>query len=379
MEQVKRPAPVGSDREPLWGTYMHRKAAHLGIPFTGNFELTAKCNFNCRMCYVHDNSKPDALSGEDWLGIAKEARDAGMVFVLLTGGEPFLHKDFKEIYTGMKRMGLLISINSNGSLLTDELISFFRKDPPLRFNITLYGGSNEAYQSLCGRPAFDTVVGNIRKLREAGIQVRVNATITPYNKDDIAAIYQAGRDLDVPVKGTTYMFPPVRINGGRFGEAPHRFTPHEAAHYMLACREQFMSPEKLATLGDGALPPEADDCVDGSGEHVQCRAGRSTFWVTWDGRMLPCGMFPTDGYSIPQMGFAEAWGKVRAYVESLTLPASCTNCPQRAKCPVCAAATLCEEGDTTVRPAYICEMTRELHRITREKYCSEETQNHEND
>ena len=86
MEQVKRPAPVGSDREPLWGAYMHRKAAFLGIPFTGNFELTAKCNFNCRMCYVHDNTKPDALSGEDWLRIAKEARDAGMVFVLLTGG-----------------------------------------------------------------------------------------------------------------------------------------------------------------------------------------------------------------------------------------------------------------------------------------------------
>jgi glutamine cyclotransferase len=74
---------------------MHRKAAHLGIPFAGNFELTAKCNFNCRMCYVHDNSKPDALSGEDWLGIAKEARDAGMVFVLLTGGELFMDKDFK--------------------------------------------------------------------------------------------------------------------------------------------------------------------------------------------------------------------------------------------------------------------------------------------
>jgi MoaA/NifB/PqqE/SkfB family radical SAM enzyme len=356
---------------------MHRKAAFLGIPFTGNFELTAKCNFNCRMCYVHDNTKPDALSGEDWLRIAKEARDAGMVFVLLTGGEPFLHKDFKEIYTGMKRMGLLISINSNGSLLTDELISFFRKDPPLRFNITLYGGSNETYEALCGRPAFDTVVGNIRKLREAGIQVRVNATITPYNKDDIAAIYQAGRDLDVPVKGTTYMFPPVRVNGGRFGEAPHRFAPHEAARYLLQCREQFMLPEKLAELGDGALPPEADDCVDGSGEHVKCRAGRSTFWVTWDGRMLPCGMFPTDGYSIPQMGFAGAWEKVRAYVESLTLPAVCTDCPQRTKCPVCAAATLCEEGDTTVRPAYICEMTRELHRITREKYCSEEARSHE--
>ena len=372
MEKVNRSVPIGSDQEPLWSTYMHQKASALGLPFTGNFELTAKCNFNCRMCYVHDNTKPDALSAEDWLRIAEEARDAGMVFVLLTGGEPLMHKDFKEIYKGMKRLGLLISINTNGSMFTDEYMEFFRKDPPLRFNISLYGGSNETYKALCGRPAFDTVVHNIRKLKAAGIQVRINASITPYNKDDIQAIYQAGRELEVPVKGTTYMFPPVRVNGGQFGDAPHRFSPHDAARYMLQCREQYLTPDKLAALGQGALPPETDDCVDGSGEHVKCRAGRSTFWITWDGRMLPCGMFPTEGYSIPEMGFTKAWESVRAYVASLTLPAACTGCPQRARCPVCAAAALCETGNTSTRPAYICEMTRELHHVTREKYCPEE-------
>ena len=377
MEKVNRPAPVGGDQEPLWGAYMHGKAAALGIPFTGNFELTAKCNFNCRMCYVHDNSKPDALSASDWLRIAEEARDAGMVFVLLTGGEPLARKDFREIYLGMKRLGLLISINTNGSLFTDELIEFFRKDPPLRFNITLYGGSNETYDTLCGRPAFETVTSSIRKLRAAGIQVRVNASVTPDNCGDIADIYRVGRELEVPVKGTTYMFPPVRINGGQYGEAPHRFTPREAAHYMLTCREQYMTPEGLAALGEGAMPPETDDCVDGSGEHIKCRAGRSTFWITWDGRMLPCGMFPVEGCSVSELGFTKAWESVRAYVSSLTLPAACAACPQRARCPVCAAAALCETGDTTVRPAYICDMTRELHRITREKYCSKETHTHE--
>ena len=221
MEKEKR---IGMDAEPLWSTYMNQRAAALGIPLTGNFELTTRCNFNCRMCYVHDNSQPDALTAEDWLRIAKEACDAGMVFALLTGGEPMLRKDFSEIYRGIKKMGVLISINSNGASLNDELFELLRKDPPLRINVTLYGGSNETYRRLCGVPAYDTVVSNIRKLRAAGIQVRVNASITPDNREDIAAIFQTCNELDVPVKATTYMFPPVRVNGGLFGDAPARFS-----------------------------------------------------------------------------------------------------------------------------------------------------------
>ena len=39
--------------EPLWSTYIHQKGARLGLPVTGTFELTPRCNFNCNMCYVH--------------------------------------------------------------------------------------------------------------------------------------------------------------------------------------------------------------------------------------------------------------------------------------------------------------------------------------
>ena len=42
--------------EPAWSTYFHAKGAALGLPVAGNFELTTRCNFNCKMCYVHDNN-----------------------------------------------------------------------------------------------------------------------------------------------------------------------------------------------------------------------------------------------------------------------------------------------------------------------------------
>ena len=83
--------------EPYISTYLHQKGRRLGLPIAGNFELTARCNFNCPMCYVHmteeqvkENGKE--LTAQQWLDIARAARDKGMIFVLLTGGEPLVRK-----------------------------------------------------------------------------------------------------------------------------------------------------------------------------------------------------------------------------------------------------------------------------------------------
>ena len=92
----------------------------------------------------------EELTARQWLDIAKAARDKGMIFALLTGGEPLVRKDFFEIYDGMREMGLLISINSNGSMLKGEILERFLENPPFRFNISLYGGSNEI-RLLAGR------------------------------------------------------------------------------------------------------------------------------------------------------------------------------------------------------------------------------------
>ena len=108
--------------EPYISTYLHSKGRRLGLPIGGTFELTARCNFNCPMCYVHlkqedIDAQGKELTAAQWIDLARAAKDQGMMFALLTGGEPFVRKDFFEIYDAMKAMGLLISINTNGSQL----------------------------------------------------------------------------------------------------------------------------------------------------------------------------------------------------------------------------------------------------------------------
>ena len=102
-----------SSTEPRLSSYLHARACRSGTPLAGNFELTARCNFNCKMCYVHLTAEEQQrrgreLTADEWLAIAQEARSRGMLFLLLTGGEPLIRKDFRYLLTELKKMGLLV-------------------------------------------------------------------------------------------------------------------------------------------------------------------------------------------------------------------------------------------------------------------------------
>ena len=350
--------------EPMIATFLHRKGGKLGIPIGGTFELTARCNFDCPMCYVHlkqndIDARGKELTAQQWIDIAQEARDAGMVFALLTGGEPFVRKDFFEIYNAMKAMGLLISINTNGSMLEGDRLQKLLDNPPFRINVSLYGGCNKTYRDMCGQDAFERVVRNIRALKEAGVEVRLNLSITPYNRQDLTKIYEIARELGIQVKANAYMYPPIRVNQNQFGCAD-RLTPEEAAECMVQWDQLRFTEEEFALRAENLwdlMPDEMSECSADLEEGVGCRAGRSSFWVAWDGTMLPCAMLPSVSAPMMEIGFTKAWEQIRSGIRALRMPASCANCSMRPACGVCAAVCLTENGATDRTPEYMCKMT----------------------
>ena len=356
-------------------TYFHAKGKRLGLPVAGTFELTARCNFNCPMCYVHlTQEQVDArgreLTARQWLEIAREARDRGMIFALLTGGEPLVRKDFFEIYKGMKELGLVISVNSNGSMLQGEILEKFLEDPPARFNISLYGGSNETYRNMCGIPAYDRVKENIRALRQAGVDVSLNLSITPYNRQDLERIHADAQELDVNVRASSYMYPPVRVDDEAYGGG-NRLSPTESAQCAVEWDMLRFSEEEFKFRAEGMsrlVAVEQEGCPVEEGEGITCRAGSTSFWITWDGRMLPCGMMVTPEVYPLRDGFGPAWDALRAQTAVLRMPGACKTCDHRELCNVCAAVCYTETGRFDGLPTYICEKTHEAVRITREKY-----------
>ncbi len=344
--------------EPLMIKYLHEKGIREGLPVSGTFELTQRCNFNCKMCYVHEkNIKSDPLSTADWLSLASQAKDAGTIFLLLTGGEPLLRDDFEELYVSVIKMGFMVSLNSNGSLI-DRYKELFCKYPPLRINISLYGADNSAYERLCKNASFDKVMSNIRLLNEISVPVRLNTVFTPENVDDCKKIIDISKELNVLLKPTAYSYPQIRLDKG--SDTNGRFSPEEAAECMVNTdsyrfnKEEFIRrAERIVSLPEGFKENK-----------VRCRAGRSTFWITADGIMRPCGMMPCpDAYPLKD-GFNSAWQQTKKSTNEIRLPVECLSCKYSGICNICAAMCIAETGDFGKKPEYICRLTESIYRLT---------------
>ncbi len=364
-KEVKRPL---SD-EPITVRYLNSRGIAAGLPVSGNFELTARCNFNCKMCYIHKSNAPEfekgELSADEWLGIASDARDKGLIFLLLTGGEPLIRRDFPQIYTELVKMGIVVSINTNASLYGGEIRELFNRYPPSRFNVTLYGGSEETYERLCGNASFAKVTENLRTMKSDGQQVRLNVTLSRYNVGDMEKINAIANEIGLHTKTSAYLYPPVR-RGGEIGYNEARFTPEEAGRVItrwsrihdsddiLIRRAQMLRENQAADIVDNCSEPSSE------GEGVKCRAGRSSFWLTWDGRMLPCGTMDVEPSYPLRDGFGKAWEEVRARTAAIRLPVECSTCADRDNCSVCASICKCETGRFDCKPEYICGMVRSM-------------------
>ncbi len=349
--------------EPLMVKYLHDKGAREGIPVSGTFELTQRCNFECEMCYVHDcTQKTDPLSAEDWLNLAQQAKEAGTVFLLLTGGEPLLREDFEYIYRALAKMGFVISINTNGSLL-ENYIKLFDELPPNRINISLYGADNSAYKKLCRNEAFDKVLSSIKKIKELGISMRINTIFTPENISEYKKIVDISKEMNIPIMPTTYSYPPIRL--GKKNENS-RFSPEEAAEYISLIDEYRFDKDyyserikKILSLPKGATENK-----------VRCRAGRASFWITADGIMRPCGMMPSPDSRPLDVGFIKAWQDIKSETEVIRLPEECLACKYAGICNVCAAMCKAETGDFSKRPEYICRMTNHIFTLAERRVCN---------
>lgn len=344
--------------------FVFKKGAARRIPVSGTFELTSRCNLSCKMCYVHMTPQEQdqvgrELSTEEWLRLGREAVDKGMIYLLLTGGEPFLRPDFVELYTQLIKMGLLISINTNATLLTPEILECFKKHRPEKVNVTLYGSSDCTYGSLCGNSrGYEAAKRNILAMKEAGIRVNLNTTFTRLNIQDMEQIVEFAKEHQIPVRMSAYIFPPVRT----IHETEDvNLTPEEMGR--AAAWFDWITLEEDKRLGRAelirkCLSSEVTPETNQKSRISSCMAGRGAFWVTWDGKMYPCGMLSDFSVDVQGRPFEEAWKETCRWVATMYLPEECLTCKYQSLCPSCAAVFQCENQATDKVATALCQRTK---------------------
>ena len=341
-----------------------RRSAALGVPVSGIFELTPRCNLRCKMCYVRLTPEQMAplgreLSAGEWIALAQDAKKAGLVFLLITGGEPTLRPDFSEIYEALATMGFSIAINTNGTLLTDELKALFHRLPPSQVNVTLYGTCPGDYEALCGDgSAFHRVEDALRWLKQENILIHLNCTVTPDNVHHFHQLEDYAKAMELDLRVTAYCLPPSRREECSACDGFRRLSAEEAGALLVEDILLREGPEGIRHRAEHLSEPPQADCDLMVGDTISCMAGRSQFWMSWNGVMSPCGMF-TNPHSLPlEQGFDAAWADLREQTDAIRLCPECKACPEKETCMNCAAVTFTETGSFSGKPEYMCRLNR---------------------
>lgn len=356
-----------------WGTLSGRlvkNSLEQKLPLIGEFELTGRCNLRCSMCYVNCINQMEAKkrerSAKEWIGLAKEAFDAGMLFLLLTGGEIFVREDFNTIYEELAMMGFNITLYTNGTLITPRIASWLGRIRPSQIEVTLYGASPETYKKVChNEEGFKRTLRGIKLLLDQGINVQVRTTIIRENVRDFERMAELTKSLGLQLGIVNYISP------RRDGESPllsSRLSPKETAELEKRI-EQYNKREEVPFAYMLEENPSEDNTreqppfVYGAEDPFQCGSGKNSFWITWEGKMVPCS-FMNQPSTLPfEQGFLKAFNELINRCSVIPVCKTCASCELSGYCSSCPAKLYNETGSYEKTSHYLCELARERKQI----------------
>jgi radical SAM protein with 4Fe4S-binding SPASM domain len=348
---------------PLWDKLAAKRA-----PVSFDLEVTARCNNDCRHCYINLPAADSAaraaeLSLEEILDIARQAAHMGAVWCLLTGGEPLLREDFTAMYLGLKRLGLLVSVFTNACLITPAHVELFKTYPPRDIEVSVYGATPETYEAVTRRPgSFAAFTRGLDLLLGSGVRVRLKAMAlrsTVHELDEISHFCRE-RTKDY------YRFDPLlhlRFDGDPVRNEEikaERLSPAEVVAVERADQERFDALQRGCEEGDLICP----DLEEQSCDHLfHCGAGNGSFTVGYDGTFRLCSSLyhPDTTYDLRHGSLREAWEEWVPHVRDLrgTNPEfleKCRRCSLINLCLWCPAHAALETGAMDEWVEYFCEV-----------------------
>lgn len=325
-------------------------------PLMGHFELTARCNLDCKMCYVHNQDNAQCLrkelTTEQWKRIFDEAYACEMLYATLSGGECLLRKDFKELYLYLWNKNVFVTVFTNGTLISDDYIEFFKTYPPDMVQISLYGSDEDGYLRVTGHKGFEKAIYAVSALTDAGIDVRVTVTASRYMKDDFINIYRLCKEKMFYAQNNEILLISNRDDASK-------------DDYYLTEEEVISLYKQRAELHNTLIPAECTPMPCGPmctppAKGMKCKAGTCFAAITWEGKMYPCyNAMIGEGPSLLEMSYADAWKKTVAAAAEVIHGAECVDCPYDKVCPKCPSFRLKDLYSGQCKPS-ICEMTRQL-------------------
>lgn len=325
------------------------------------WELTRSCNLACIHCRAAAMDRPyegELTTAECRRVMDEIAQVSSQPIIILTGGEPLLRPDVFELAEYGSAKGFRMTMATNGTLLTPEIVRRMIDSGIQRISISIDGAtaaSHDAFRQVEG--AFDGSLRGISMARDAGLDFQINTTITHANLDEFPKIHELAVSLGAVAHHIFMLVPMGRgkdlaegaISAEKYEKTLHWFYEQKdkaplqlkatcAPHYYRIMRQRAHSEGKEINFQTFGLDAVTRGCLGGTG----------FVFISHVGQMQPCGYLEVNAGNVREESFKTIWENSPVFRNLRNLEkyeGKCGKCEYIRVCGGCRARAYESTGD----------------------------------
>ena len=270
----------------------------------------------------------------------------------MTGGECLVRKDFFDIWRYAKEKGLLLTLFTNGTLISPAIADFLKEYPPFSVEVTLYGASREICEKITRVPGtYEKCLRGIDLLLEREIPLKLKTMVLTQNIHELDAMKQYAQKLGVDFRFDALVN--ARLDSDK-APCQYRIDPQEVVRLDVEDEKRLGLWKEFCQKFFGKSQESA--------ELFTCGAGVTSFAINPYGKLQVCGMVPESDSDLKKETFARGWESLFRTIRLREASESyqCKTCDLYELCSQCPGWSLAEHNSYEAPVEYLCEVTHGL-------------------
>jgi len=309
----------------------------------------------------------EELSTEECFVFIDNLASFATPILILTGGEPLNRPDIFEIAEYAASRSLRVALASNGTLIDKGIAARIKEVGIRRVAVSIDGARAQTHDSFRGLPgSFDSAIKGLQNVRETGVEIQLNTTVTKHNVDEIEEVMALALEMKA-VALHIFMLVPVgcgatiageqMLPAGKYEKVLNWFYEMSRAHPEIELKAT-CAPHYHRILHSRAEKEgrKLSPVTDGMAAVTKgCLAGAAVCFVGRTGDVQPCGYLPLVAGNIRKQPFRRIWESSELFASlrgEVELGGKCGVCEYAAVCMGCRARAYGETGDYLAEEPY---------------------------
>lgn len=311
------------------------------LPTNVSWTISNNCNLGCKFCYANSYFKNKDECISNLLIIADKLKEIGIFNITLTGGEPLLRNDIFDLISKLKKMGLSVNLNTNGTLINKEIASLLKSTGVGRVRISLDTDVEQVHDTLRGvKGSFNKSISAIKHLIGVGLNVDVATIPMKRNKNRLKYMADFLNELRI----STWHFFRLINNGCKEIYESESLTPQEYKEYIdnIICISNIYKFH--VSFNDPLYSVYSGEVSYG------CGACKSYFAVDSIGNYRWCPSLMDSTHNILKDDFFEIWFNDESdNMRNNNIIVECKSCKHKFICGGCPSSSFSEYGKAFIK------------------------------